>query len=441
MRLKLALAMASLLLLPVSADCQPNAPRVDSRMWTGTVRFNYSRTSNLSSSGASDERKTAEANCSSVITAYAEMKVCPTARAQWSAREYQRHSQSNTRWSDKSKPCMKGVTKREDIYFPVSRGSSQLTETGKLAEDVASVPPEVRLVVWSDGTYSLSAAGALSLAIRSSDSQESRDGCSGDQDNRSITDEPAVGGKQRKRMVVNGRTLLDVEHSRSGVTFPLAVAHKGRVNGKMISGKLPLISRHDVGGPGDFPCWKQHGTTINERNFSEDLLADWEFKVYDACPEVREAFLNAWALYKAYTNDALLKAAEQTHMSGQEFDALVGKTAAAARGEEAGGGDWRAVDELGTGADCKTGNIQEWIDQKHRECVPQAIIDAGLEHEKAHREQCEHDRQRFGKAGPAEYHDFEGDAYAVGLRILFGWLKEHCPDFDLQPYRAELFPD
>ena len=165
MRLESAIVLSGALLVPYCLYSQSTPLPQDSRMWRGTVRFDYNRTANFASSGASDERKTSETSCNSLIMAYAEIKACTTSAPQWTTRQYQRSSESNSRWTDRSKPCMKGVTKRTDMYFPESRGSQHKKTTGVLAEDIPVPPPKVLLLVKPDGSYALEAGGKLPFSI------------------------------------------------------------------------------------------------------------------------------------------------------------------------------------------------------------------------------------------------------------------------------------
>ncbi len=438
MKVASGIVLAGVMLVPHSAYSQANPWPLDTRMWRGTVRFNYNRTTNFASEGSDDERRTSSANCNSVITAYAEIKACKTSAPQWSARKYQRHSQSNSRWTDRSKPCTKGITKPSEIYFPESRGSKQQQITGTEAEDAPSSRLNLLLVVKTDGSYSLDVTGLLPISTKTNESSESRDGCWGKEESSLHTDEPVAGGKQHKRMVANGRVLVDVQYPRAGSSMPLGLATRGQVSGTKISGKLPLISRHDIGGSGDFACWKSHGARITAQSYDEDLLAEWDFELSDACSEVKEAFLGDWAFYQAYMNLALLARAEGLGMTGAQYEDMVAGAAQAGRAEGAGGGDWRAGVDLSTGADCTTPNEDAWAEKNRQECIPEAIIDSVRAHERAHREQCRAAPERFRSATPAAYHEFDGGAYAAGLRVLLAWLEEHCPDFNAQPFRQTL---
>jgi hypothetical protein len=162
-------------------------------------------------------------------------------------------------------------------------------------------------------------------------------------------------------------------------------------------------------------CWKSHGARITAQSYDKDLLAEWDFELSDACSEVKEAFLGDWALYQAYANLALPARAEGLGMTGEEYQDLVARSAEAGRADAAGGGDWRAG-----------------------VCIPEAIMNSVRAHARTHREQCRAAPERFRSATPAAYHDFDGEAYAAGLRVLLAWTEEHCPDFNAQPYRDAL---
>ena len=104
-----------------------------------------------------------------------------------------------------------------------------------------------------------------------------------------------------------------------------------------------------------------------------------------------------------------------------------------------GGGDSRGETEMTTSCDCKIQKEKEFKELVHKKCLPYIIFKSVLQHEKRHVLQCETQKALvFCGGSPHIYGANEVDAHIVGIEQYHYWLKENCPNYDVETIKKRI---
>ena len=88
---------------------------------------------------------------------------------------------------------------------------------------------------------------------------------------------------------------------------------------------------------------------------------------------------------------------------------------------------------MSTSCDCIIHGEKEFEEKVHNECLPYIIFKSVLQHEERHVLQCTAQGSLVFCGGSPHIHGAnEVDAYIAGAKVYHYWLKENCPNYDVE---------
>lgn len=155
------------------------------------------------------------------------------------------------------------------------------------------------------------------------------------------------------------------------------------------------------------------------------LEATWSFKPQgDPCEAVYDLLYQDLAWAEAYNDRDLRGMAKNL----SEYKKLVGNRAAQIYGDYLPPGMMGASVSMSVNPQtCGIEGLEEAKKLVEKRCLPDVIVEAVLDHELRHAQQCQQEGEAFRDTENLENRArFELDAHIVGIKRLMKYVEEHC---------------
>jgi hypothetical protein len=402
--------------------------------WKGEIRFVYTKMGNYSGENTDNPLVTAHSEYNEQLDATLIIQVCVNGGryATVIAQDVHYERDDNAFWQRDHKMCLREDGKTSYRAEPGDTWSASQTMSGTLADETK---PQmiINLIVGADGSYTLMAGGSVYYSMTQKEVITDKDGC--DKEEKSTTTHIFPDSDSSSSSIDNEGPHRSLSGSLPPMPLPMMVIAHGKVTDGVISGDTMLIDDQKDGRHGS-----KYGKDINqgEGDWSERMTASWNLKAMDSCEQVKEQLRESMSFLIAYNDATILNQG----LDSKAYDDAIGSRAAKMYAASWGAGSsgsqshYEVETDLGVNSNCEIVGEDAFRESQKQACIPDAITDVIIGHEKTHVAQCQDDRDKFIRGLKHDPHirsKFEIEAYCLEIDILLRWLSENCP-YDISEY-------